>query len=204
MLTLNVSPPMVTCHNPPTVVQANETFLGGSPEQALVQYNAALHYVDEELLFQLDGPHLTHAHAARMPILLNMAACQLQLEQWPEAEASATEALSLLEVGDTSCRSKALYRRAVARRALRQTDAAAVDLHASLELCALPAFAVLAFGGGAVLVCTCGRGHNALMRMSAGVPVDHTAHCWLCSQTSTKQVQVVMTKQHLMHSTGIW
>ena len=55
------------------------------------RYQLALSYVDEELLMQLDGPHAEQATAARSSLLLNAAACQLQLDDWHGAIAHCHE-----------------------------------------------------------------------------------------------------------------
>jgi tetratricopeptide (TPR) repeat protein len=107
-------------------------------EEALAQYNAALRYVDENLLMQVDGPHLEFANAARAPTLLNMAACHLRREDWSAAAGSASEALSSAACGGESTkelRCKALFRRGQARRSMQQTEGAVQDLTAALELC---------------------------------------------------------------------
>ncbi len=60
------------------------------------RYQLALSYVDEELLMQLDGPHAEQATAARAALLLNAAACQLQLEDWHGAVAHCHEVTGVL------------------------------------------------------------------------------------------------------------
>ncbi len=45
---------------------------------AACRYSLALSYVDEDFLMQLEGRHLTQAQAIKIPIHLNMAACQLR------------------------------------------------------------------------------------------------------------------------------
>ena len=50
------------------------------------RYSLALSYVDEDFMMQLEGRHLNSAQAIKIPIHLNMAACQLR-EQDPQTAA---------------------------------------------------------------------------------------------------------------------
>ena len=47
--------------------------------------------MDEELLIQLEGPHLDRAQAERTPLLLNVAACHLRQQDWHAAIADCQE-----------------------------------------------------------------------------------------------------------------
>jgi tetratricopeptide (TPR) repeat protein len=133
----NISSRAMLCAN---TLQANETFAAGKLEEALAQYNAALRYVDENLLMQVEGPFLEFANAARAPTLLNLAACHMKREDWAAAEGTASEALSSVVGGGESTkdlRCKALFRRGQARRSLQQSEEAVKDLTAALKLCVL-------------------------------------------------------------------
>lgn len=57
----------------------------GNVSEALGKYAMALSYVNEDFLVQLEGPHAERAHTLRLPIHLNMAACQLRLQDWQGA-----------------------------------------------------------------------------------------------------------------------
>jgi tetratricopeptide (TPR) repeat protein len=120
-----------------TLLQANEAFAAGETHAALATYSAALAFVDEDLLMQVGGTQYeAHARGARAPLLANAAACHLRLQEWDAAVATSGEALQLAPEGEGALRSKALFRRAAARRALRQTEGAEADIRAALQLCA--------------------------------------------------------------------
>lgn len=106
----------------------NEAFKAGRYEDALKRYGAALSFIDEDMLMQLAGFHYDRAIAARIPALLNMAACYIQLGDHDGAVSVTSQVLS-----EDSKNSKALYRRGVARHALGQTEAALKDLENALR-----------------------------------------------------------------------
>jgi tetratricopeptide (TPR) repeat protein len=136
----------ILCAN---TVQANETFAAGKLEEAEAQYSAALRYVDENLLMQVESPFLEFAHGARAPTLLNLAACHLKREDWAAAEGTASEALSSAVGGGEQTkdlRCKALFRRGQARRSMLQSEEAQKDLTAALQLC-VPCTIVTAYDG---------------------------------------------------------
>lgn len=54
----------------------------GSYTDALGKYAMALSYINEDFMVQLEGPHADRANAVRLPIHLNMAACQIRLCDW--------------------------------------------------------------------------------------------------------------------------
>ena len=56
--------------------------LQGSYTEALGKYAMALSYINEDFMVQLEGPHADRAHGVRLPIHLNMAACQIRLADW--------------------------------------------------------------------------------------------------------------------------
>lgn len=51
----------------------------------------ALSYLDEDFLFQLEGMYLDKAHEVKLPVHLNMAACQLQTGDYQTAIYNCTE-----------------------------------------------------------------------------------------------------------------
>jgi tetratricopeptide (TPR) repeat protein len=106
--------------------EGNAAFQAGRAAEALGRYRAALSFVDEDLLIQLEGPHFERAMAARTPALLNMAACHLRLGEHADAIGAASQVLQ-----NDPCNAKALFRRGAARRALGQTEAAVGDLRAA-------------------------------------------------------------------------
>jgi len=109
-------------------LQGNELFAQGMHKEALGKYAAALSYMDEDFLMQCEGFYLDKAHEVKMPVHLNMAACQLQLGDFNTAIYNCGEVLSL-DPGN----SKALYRRACARHQLGQTEGALADLESALK-----------------------------------------------------------------------
>lgn len=72
----------------------NETFKAGDKTGALGKYAMALSYMDQDFMFQLQGVHEDQANAIRLPILLNMAACHLDLGDHKGAVEVCTQASS--------------------------------------------------------------------------------------------------------------
>eukprot|EP00887_Chlorella_sp_A99_P006126 scaffold22.g6126.t1 len=107
----------------------NALFRDGMEEEALAKYRHALTYIDEDLMIQLQGPHLDKAIAVRLPILLNMAACSLKAGDYHTAVAHCTEVLR-----EQPTNAKALFRRGRARLLLGQTEAALADLEKAAAL----------------------------------------------------------------------
>lgn len=110
-------------------------FSEGDINGALAQNSVAIEYVDDELLFQLQGFHLEQAQAVRAPLHLNVAACHLLLDKWQAAVDAATAALAVTAPDNKELFAKALFRRAKARKELRQTDQAINDLEQALKRC---------------------------------------------------------------------
>ena len=54
-------------------------------------HTQALSYLDEDFLFQLEGMYLDKAHEVKLPVHLNMAACQLQTGDYQTAIYNCTE-----------------------------------------------------------------------------------------------------------------
>ena len=99
------------------------------PAAALSQYLFALSYLDDDFLFQLEGPHLEAASSLARAARLNCAAARLALGDARGAAADAGEVLR-----ERPRDAKALFRRGKARRALGDARGAVEDLkRASLE-----------------------------------------------------------------------
>lgn len=52
----------------------------------------ALSYMNEDFMFQLEGVHLAQAQRCQAPLLLNLAACHLRLEDYAAAEHNCSQA----------------------------------------------------------------------------------------------------------------
>ena len=63
-------------------LDGNAHFKAGNTTDALGKYAMALSYLNQDFMFQLQGPHEDKANAVRLPVLLNMAACHLQLADY--------------------------------------------------------------------------------------------------------------------------
>jgi tetratricopeptide (TPR) repeat protein len=96
-------------------VQGNALYAQEKFKEALGRYAVSLSYLDDDLLMQLEGDYLDKAHSLKIPVHLNMAACQLQTGDQNTAIYNCTEVLNI-EPGNV----KALFRRAKARRILGQ------------------------------------------------------------------------------------
>ncbi|KAA0176350.1 hypothetical protein FNF27_02046 [Cafeteria roenbergensis] len=108
--------------------RGNLLFSEGQFRRAAVQFRAALVWYEYTFPDQRKGPDGQAAlDARRAACLLNLAACEISLRAWKEAEETATQALRALP-GNV----KALYRRALARRHLHRFEAAAADVEAAL------------------------------------------------------------------------
>eukprot|EP00197_Chlamydomonas_leiostraca_P004432 CAMPEP_0202859602 /NCGR_PEP_ID=MMETSP1391-20130828/1645_1 /ASSEMBLY_ACC=CAM_ASM_000867 /TAXON_ID=1034604 /ORGANISM="Chlamydomonas leiostraca, Strain SAG 11-49" /LENGTH=376 /DNA_ID=CAMNT_0049538651 /DNA_START=34 /DNA_END=1161 /DNA_ORIENTATION=+ len=106
----------------------NELFAAGRYREAMGKYAVALSYLDEDFMMQLEGHYEDQANAVKVPIHLNMAACQLRIKDYHTAIYNCTEVLKL-EPGSV----KALFRRGTARHALGQTEGALADLTAAAD-----------------------------------------------------------------------
>jgi len=93
------------------------------PAAALSQYLFALSYLDDDFLFQLEGPHLEAASSLARAARLNCAAARLALGDARGAAADAGEVLR-----ERPRDAKALFRRGRARRALGDARGAVDDL----------------------------------------------------------------------------
>jgi len=100
------------------------------PAAALSQYRLSLSYLDDDFLFQLEGPHLEAASELARAVRLNCAAAKLALGDARGAAADASEVLK-----ERPRDAKALFRRGKAKRALGDARGAADDFRqASREL----------------------------------------------------------------------
>ena len=66
-------------------LDGNALFSAGSITEALAKYNMGLSHLNEDFLMQLEALHLDKANAVRLPILLNVAACHLRLQDYRAA-----------------------------------------------------------------------------------------------------------------------
>jgi tetratricopeptide (TPR) repeat protein len=115
-------------------VQGNELFKNQDFDGALARNKIALDYVDEELLFQLQGRYLDQAHAVLAPLHLNCAACYLRLQDWSAAAAQASQCLELLGADNADLEPKALFRRAKAWAEMQKTEDALKDLQKAQQM----------------------------------------------------------------------
>ena len=63
----------------------------GNCTDALGRYAMALSYINEDFMVQLEGRHADQAQGVRAPIHLNMAACQIRLQDWHGAAWNCTQ-----------------------------------------------------------------------------------------------------------------
>lgn len=110
-------------------LEGNQHFRGGNATEAGMLYRMALSFLDEDLLMQLEGPHLEKANNVKLPLHLNLAACDLQLEDWTSAVENCDEVLR-----EQPNNAKAVFRRGRARLAMGNTDAAEEDLRRAAAL----------------------------------------------------------------------
>ena len=103
--------------------RGNACFKQGDDEGALREYEIALSYLTDDLMFQVEGHHREYALNVRLPVFGNRAAAYLRMGKHNECIEAATAVLA--EAPDNA---KALYRRGKARLALGQTEAAEEDL----------------------------------------------------------------------------
>ncbi|KAJ9533675.1 hypothetical protein QJQ45_026732 [Haematococcus lacustris] len=106
----------------------NQLFAEGKYREAMGKYATALSYLDEDFMMQLEGFYEDKANEVKVPIHLNMAACQLRIKDYHTAVYNCSEVLKL-QPGNV----KALFRRGTARHALGQTEGAKADLAAAAE-----------------------------------------------------------------------
>jgi tetratricopeptide (TPR) repeat protein len=121
-------------------VQGNDLFKQEDFEGSLNRNKIALDYIDEDMLFQLQGHYLDDAHAVKAPLHLNSAACYLKMEDWAAAAAQASECLKIIGPGIEALEPKALFRRAKAYIEIGRTEDALKDLQKARDLCAPSSF----------------------------------------------------------------
>ncbi|KAJ9534012.1 hypothetical protein QJQ45_027113 [Haematococcus lacustris] len=126
----------------------NQLFAEGKYREAMGKYATALSYLDEDFMMQLEGFYEDKANEVKVPIHLNMAACQLRIKDYHTAVYNCSEvgdqlpldmAASYARMGLPTVLKlqpgnvKALFRRGTARHALGQTEGAKADLAAAAE-----------------------------------------------------------------------
>lgn len=63
-------------------LEGNSLFKESKTLEAIGKYTMGLSYMDQDFMFQLEGAHEEKANSIRYPILLNLAACQLIIEDY--------------------------------------------------------------------------------------------------------------------------
>lgn len=101
-------------------------FKAGDVELGLAKYQKALRYAREYPEMESEEGGETFK-ALRLSLYLNSALLQLKLKQWADAQASASSALDIQSI-TAADKGKALYRRALAHKELKDEDAALEDL----------------------------------------------------------------------------
>lgn len=76
-------------------LEGNSLFKEGKFYDALGKYTMGLSYMDQDFMFQLQGPHETKAQGIRCRVLLNLAACQLRTEDLQGVVGSCNQVISL-------------------------------------------------------------------------------------------------------------
>lgn len=109
--------------------RGNESYKKKNWSDATIHYRIGLSYLPAEYAMQVEGKHLDQLNEIRVPLLVNLSACKMQAEDWNGTIMDTTEALV---TGGMNL--KALYRRAVARFKLGQTEEAEDDLRRVLEI----------------------------------------------------------------------
>lgn len=111
-----------------------KAFKAGDLELGLSKYQKGLRYLHEypEPL-ENDPPELgTQLTTLKIALHSNSALLQLKLKEWQDAEKSASNALAVKDIKETDS-GKALYRRALARKELKNEEEAVADLEAALK-----------------------------------------------------------------------
>lgn len=113
----------------------NKLFKEGDVKGALGKWQKSLRYLDVHPVLP-DGspPELLKAYdALRAPLYLNVALAAVKTKQPERAVRAATSALNLPDL-TTADKAKALYRRSLARTALKESDDAEADLVEATKL----------------------------------------------------------------------
>lgn len=107
----------------------NKAFKSGDLELGLEKYTKGLRYLAEyPILAEGDPPELfNNIQALRFVLLSNSALLQNKQKLYREAEEAATKALAITEITGTD-KAKALFRRAIAKTALKDDNGALIDL----------------------------------------------------------------------------
>lgn len=104
-------------------LRGNAQFRDSDLRGALDEYEAALDYVDDELMMQLHGRHVDAANAVRIPALLNAAAVHTALGD-PQSALDCTKVVLLEDPRNA----KAYFRQGVAHRSRGELEAATASL----------------------------------------------------------------------------
>lgn len=104
-------------------LEGNAMYASGRLDEAMVKYESALAYLDDDFMMQLYEFHYDKAMEEKVHVLLNISACRLKQEQYHAVIEVISEVLS-----HDKTNVKGLYRRGVARRKLGQTAEALEDL----------------------------------------------------------------------------
>ena len=112
-----------------------KAFKEGDLDTGLRKYQKGLRYLHEyPQALESDAPGTdTQLEALKISLHCNSALLQIKLKQWEDAEKSASNALAAKNIKDAD-KAKALYRRALARAALRNDDEAIKDLQDAQKL----------------------------------------------------------------------
>jgi peptidyl-prolyl isomerase D len=112
----------------------NKAFKAGSISLGLEKYQKGLRYLNEDP-DMADVPEGVEDEMDGLRITLNSnsALLNIKLESWDEAARSATSALEVKGIKDAD-KAKALYRRGLARRHLKDDESALEDLEAAHKL----------------------------------------------------------------------
>lgn len=111
----------------------NSAFKAGNLHDGIEKYQKGLRYLDEphDPNVEEEGEVTKTVSALRLNLHLNSALLQLKLMQYPEAIKSATAVLNGKPTETETA--KALYRRGLARIALKSDDEAELDFEAALK-----------------------------------------------------------------------
>jgi len=109
-------------------------FKDGNLETGLNKYQKGLRYLHEypEALENDPAELGTQLTSLRVSLHLNSALLQLKLKEYGDAEKSATNALAVHGIKEAE-QGKALYRRALAKKDMKDEEGAVVDLEAALK-----------------------------------------------------------------------
>ena len=109
--------------------RGNMLFSEGQFRRAAIQFRAALIWYEYTFPEKTRGPDGQAAlDARRLACLLNLAACEISLHAWADAEGTCSQALRAQPMS-----AKAMYRRALARRHRHDFEGADADICAAIR-----------------------------------------------------------------------